>query len=94
MKKPLLLIIFFLIAIISLSIVQVGTSSKLSTTGIELESLQSQISKYKKENTILEEKVLEASSLINVSKKAKALGFVQVRSQIYLSNPLPLALNQ
>lgn len=92
MKKPLLLIIFFIITIISLSIVQVVVSNKLSTTGIELENLQSQINKYKKENTILEEKVLEASSLINVSKKAKDLGFVEAKSQIYLSSPLPLAI--
>lgn len=94
MKKPLLLIIFFIITIITLSIIQVGTSSKLSTTGIELEKLQSQIDQYKKENMILEEKVLEASALINVSKKAEALGFVQSRSHIYLSSPLPFALNQ
>lgn len=92
MKKPLLLIIFFIITIITLSVVKVGTSSKLSTTGIELEKLQSQISKYKKENMILEENVLEASALINVSKKAGELGFVRSKSQIYLSNPLPFAL--
>ncbi len=92
MKKPLLLIIFFIIFILSLSIIQVGTSSKLSTTGIELEEMQSQINKYKKENMILEEKVLENSALINISKKAKKLGFIQSRSQIYLSNPLPFAL--
>lgn len=94
MKKPLLLIIFFIITIMALSTVQVGTSSKLSTTGIELEKLQAQINKYKKENMILEEKVLEASALINVSKRAKDLGFVQSKSQIYLSSPLPFALNQ
>ncbi|MBU3978531.1 hypothetical protein KKE68_02395 [Patescibacteria group bacterium] len=94
MKKPLLLITFFIIFILSLSIIQVGTSSKLSTTGIELEEMQSQINKYKKENMILEEKVLENSALINISKKAKKLGFIQSRSQIYLSNTLPFALNQ
>lgn len=92
MKKPLLLIIFFLTIIMVLSTVQVGTSSKLSTTGLELEKLQSQINKYKKENMVLEEKVLESSALINVSRKAKELGFVQSRSQIYLSSPLPFAL--
>lgn len=92
MKKPLLLIIFFIVLIVSLSIAQVGASSKLSTTGIELEDMQSQISKYKKENMILEEKVLEASALINVSRKANELGFVESKSQIYLSNGLPFAL--
>lgn len=94
MKKPLFLIIFLIITIVTLAIVQVGASSKLSTTGIELENLQAQINTYKKENTILEEKVLEAQSLTNVSKKAKELGFVQSKSQIYLFAPLPLALKQ
>lgn len=42
----------------------------------------------------MKEKVLEASSLLNVSQKAKALGFVESKSQVYLSDPLPLALNQ
>lgn len=94
MKKPLFLIIIFIITIITLSVIKVGTSNKLSTTGIELENLQSEIAKYKKENTLLQEKVLEAGALINISKKAKDLGFVKSRSQIYLSSPLPLALKQ
>ena len=94
MKKPILIIAFFIISIISLWITQVVISNRLSTTGIELEKIQSEIAKYKKENTLLEEKVLEASSLMNISKKAESLGFVESKSQIYLTNPLPLALNQ
>ena len=92
MKKPVLVITFFIISIISLWVTQVVISNRLSTTGIELEKIQSEVAKYKKENTRLEEKILEASSLMNVSKKAKALGFVESKSQIYLTNPLPLAL--
>lgn len=94
MKKPLFIIIFFLSTITSLSIIQVALSNRLSTTGIEFESLQSKIEKYKKENALIEEKVLEASALINIAKEAKVLGFVETKSQIYLSNPLPLASNQ
>ncbi len=94
MKKPVLIITFFIISIISLWITQVVISNRLSTTGIELEKIQSEIAKYKKENTLLEEKILQASSLMNISKKAKSLGFVESRSQIYLTNPLPLSLNQ
>lgn len=94
MKKPFLIITFFIISMISLWVVQVVISNRLSTTGIELEKIQSEVAKYKKENTLLEEKVLEASSLINVSQKAKSLGFVESKSQIYLTSPLPLALNR
>jgi cell division protein FtsL len=94
MKKPVFIITFFIISIVSLWVTQVVISNRLSTTGIELEKIQSEIAKYKKENTLMEEKVLAASSLLNISKKAKALGFVESKSSVYLSNPLPLALNQ
>ena len=94
MKKPLILIIFFITVITGLVVVQVAVSNKISTAGIELENLQAQTFKIKKENTILEDKVLEASSIINLSNKAKELGFVSVKSNIYISNPLPLALKQ
>ena len=94
MKKPVLIIIFFIISIISLWTTQVLISNRLSTTGIELQKIQSEIARYKKENTLIKEKVLEASSLLKVSQKAKTLGFVESKSQIYLSDPLPLALNQ
>jgi cell division protein FtsL len=92
-KKPLLLITFFIAVIITLSVIQVAISNRISTAGIELENLQSQIEKYKKQNTLLEEKILEASALTNISKKAKALGFVDYKSQVYLTNPLPIALS-
>lgn len=94
MKKPLLIITLFILIIVGLSVFKVAISNKLSTTGIELENIQSRISVLKKENVLLEEKVLEASSLINISKKAKTLGFVEAKSQIYISNQLPLALKQ
>lgn len=92
MKKPLFLIFFIITIIIGLAVVQVVVSNKLSTAGIELENLQSKVDAYRKENINLDEKVLEASSLQNLSKKARAIGFVQAKSQIYLTNPVPLAL--
>ncbi len=94
MKKPLFLIIFLLFVITSLSVIQVVLSNRLSTTGIELENLQTEIEKYKKENSLIEEKVLEASALISIESRAKASGFIESKSQIHLSNSLPLALNQ
>ncbi len=92
-KKPLLLMLFFIAVVIGLSIIQVAISNRISTAGIELENLQTKIEKYKKENTLLEEKILEISALTSISKKAKALGFIDAKSQVYLTNPLPIALN-
>lgn len=94
MKRPFIIILLFIFTIISLSVLRVALSNKLSTTGIELENLQVQLINYSKENTILEEKVLQVSSLINLSNEAKTLGFVETKSEVFLTNPVPLALRQ
>jgi cell division protein FtsL len=94
MKKPMFLIIFIGLIIIGLSLVRVTVVNSISTTGIELVTLQNEINSYKKQNTLLKEQYLETSSLTNIQDKAKKLGFVEAKSQIYLSTPLPLALKQ
>ena len=63
MKKSGYIFISLVIVIIALTIVHVVVSNMLSTTGIELEKLQTELTAYKKENVILQEQVLEASSL-------------------------------
>lgn len=92
MKKPVLIITSLIITVISLSILRVALVNSISTDGIELDELQNKISYYKKENILLEEKYLEVASLVNIEYKAKSLGFVDAKSQVYLSTPLPLAL--
>lgn len=88
------LISFFLFSIIALSVVRVGVVNSISTTGEELATLETQIKDVKKQNTILEEQYLALSSLTNIEEKAKQLGFIEAKSQLYLSTPLPLALKQ
>jgi hypothetical protein len=94
MKKPILLLSGIIFIILSLSIVQVSVANSMSTTGVELSQLQKELAKYEKENKLLEERYLEAASLTNLDKQAKKIGFVESKSQEYLSTPLPLALNQ
>ncbi len=94
MKRPVFLIIVILLIIVALAVVRVGFENSISTTGIELVNLQSQIKTYKKQNALLKEQYLETSSLTNLSSKAKKLGYVESKSQLYLSIPLPLALKQ
>jgi cell division protein FtsL len=94
MKRPRLLISTILSIIIVLTVVRVGIENSISTTGIELMALQEKAEKYKKENAIMEEKYLESTSLTKISSVAKEKGFVEVNNQMYLSTPLPLALNQ
>jgi cell division protein FtsL len=92
MKKPMALLSLLFVVIVGLSIVQIALSNQMATTGTELTTLTKKIDDYKKENTLLNEKVLEASSLTALDARAQKLGFVPETSQIDLSTPLPLAL--
>ena len=91
MKKSGYIFISLVIVIIALTIVHVVVSNMLSTTGIELEKLQTDLTAYKKENVILQEQVLEASSLDHIASAAAAMGFVSVKTPVVLDSPLPLA---
>jgi len=77
--------------ILGLSIAQASMANQISTTGSELVSLQQQVKDYKRDNTILQEQLLEASSFTNLEKKAQKLGFVEAKTPEYLNAPLPLA---
>lgn len=94
MKRPLTIIIITFIIIIGLSVVQVSVSNQLSTTGTELAEVEHQIDQYKKENTQLQEKVLLASSLTTIAKKAEKKGFIEPKSFVYLTTQPQLALNK
>lgn len=94
MKRPVLFISFIFSIVVGLTVIQVGIMNQMTTTGIELVKIEKELTMYRKENTILEEQLLASESLTNISGKAKRLGFVDSKSQVYFSTPLPLALNQ
>lgn len=94
MKKPFLFLGSLFLLILLLSVVQVVVSNRLSTTGTTLGKLQDDISQYKKENAILREKVLIASSLDHIASSAAELGFAQTKTHVFLSTPLPIALQR
>lgn len=94
MKKPALVISFLCIIILFLSVVQVVVSSKLSTTGVVLGNLDDAINAYKKNNEVLSEKLLSASSYSHIASAAATIGFVSTKSHVYLTSPLPLAIRQ
>jgi cell division protein FtsL len=91
MRRPILVLTLLLTMILGLSITQASMANQISTTGADLVAVQQEVKDYKKNNTILKEKVLEASSFTNLTKKAKKLGFVEAKSPEYLNAPLPLA---
>lgn len=91
MKLTRLIIVFVFVTIISLAIGQVVAANSLSTTGIELAKLQTEIKKYKKQNAILKEKVLHEGSLTKIASEAGELGFIKVTKTVDVHSPLPMA---
>jgi cell division protein FtsL len=94
MKRPKRLISFIFLIILALSVVRVSIENNISTTGVELMSLQEKLETYKKENSQLEESYLASSSLTKISEIAQKKGFVESKNPVYFSTPLPLALKQ
>ena len=92
MKKPAFFITLIIFTIIVLTIAYVMVSSSLSTTGILLNDIEKKINVYKRENANLREKVLFASSFTNIASEASQLGFVESKSEVFLTTPLPLAV--
>lgn len=91
MKRPIYVIIFIFVTILGLGIAQISTANQISTTGAELAALQREVDTYERENTILEEELLEAASFTNISKQAEKLGYAEVKTSVSLTAPLPLA---
>ena len=82
-----------IVAIIGLSVVRVVVTNNISTNGAELGELQEKVKQIKKENALLHEEILESSSLNYVASQAAEVGFVPSKTQMVVSSPLPLALN-
>lgn len=91
MKKPTLIITVVVTLIIVLSVVQVVVSNRLSTTGIILEEMSWAITTLQIDNATLSERVLTASSLTNIASRASSIGFVEGKSFVRVTKPLPLA---
>lgn len=94
MKKPLFFLSLLFMTILVLSVVQVVATNRLSTTGTTLGALQDEIKKYKTENAILKETVLEASSLTQIASSAATLGLEPSKSHVFVGQPQPIALQR
>lgn len=94
MHKPALLILFSIFIIALLAVVRIGVSNKLSTSGIALKKIEDQLNSYKKENMILQEKLLTYASFTQIASKAAQLGFVQDKKSFILNGSLPLSYKQ
>ena len=91
MKKPVLFTACIVITIITLSIVQISVSNSLSTTGIGLLKIEKQVKQYRKENALLSQRILELSSYTRIASQASEMGFIEEKSQMAVTGPLPIA---
>ena len=91
MNRPAIFIAINIAIIVGLSVVQVVVANSISTTGIELSKIQQDIASLKKQNAILHENVLTASSFTQIASRASEMGFEEGKSTLVISEPLPLA---
>ncbi|MFH1833057.1 MAG: hypothetical protein ABH816_02710 [Candidatus Levyibacteriota bacterium] len=91
MKKPVFFLTFLILIAVSLTIVQIFVSNRISTTGLVLSNFEEEANNYERENSLLKEKLLTISSLNYIASQAGQLGFVEDKSKIFLVEPLPLA---
>lgn len=94
MKKPIAFVFFLTITIISLSVLQVVVSNRLSTSGILLDKLEKEIDTYEKENYALKEELYTLASLTQIASSAGSFGFVGKRHEVVLMGQPPIALKR
>ena len=76
------------------TLVQISVSNSLTTEGLQLSKIQSQIDATKKANLLLAERVYTDGSYTHIASQAARIGFVQAKSSIFISDLGPLALKQ
>lgn len=89
--RIILISLYSLVAVFA--IIQITASNFLATDGVNLAQIQNNISRIKKENMVLSEKVYTLSSLTEVASSAAMLGFIPEKDTLFLNTPLPVAMN-
>lgn len=94
MKRTKVLLSCLIATVLVLVVIQVVASNRISTAGIELSALQTELKEVKRENSLLREKILTVSSLNLIASRAGELGFIEGKQRVYITDPLPLARNE
>lgn len=87
MKRTKLLIGFFVSVILGLCLLQVIASNRISTTGIELAKLETEVNDIRRENLLLKEQILKRASLTRIASAAGEMGFVEAKSTLFIAPP-------
>jgi cell division protein FtsL len=83
MKKTSIIIIVLIAVVSVLSIAKTIMYNSFSTAGVEIDKIEKDISSYKTENSILSEKLLVESSLMNIASRAAEIGFEESDSVVF-----------
>ncbi len=94
MKKPALILSTLIFVILVLSVVRITVANRISTSGIALQNMENQVSSFRKENLILQEKLLTVSSFTQIASKAAEMGFVPKTSNFVITTSVPVAIRQ
>jgi hypothetical protein len=94
MNKPYIVIFLLLGLIFSLSVGKAVLHNSLSTSGIFINKIEKEIAVLKTQNALLSEDLLVASSLRNITEKAKQLGFTNENTLMVIKTSKPLAIKQ
>lgn len=92
--KPALIIASLVFVILVLSVVRISVANRIATSGIELQSIETQVVSLRKENLILQEKLLTVSSFTQIASRAGELGFVPSKANLVISTGIPVAIKQ
>lgn len=94
MRKPALIIFIQIFVILTLTVIRVAVTNRISTSGIEMASIEQSMDSIKKENLILQEKLLTLSSYTEIASHAAQIGFVPAKNNFAVSSTVPVAIKQ
>lgn len=92
-KKTKLFASLIAICILSLSIIQIIVTNHGISSGDNVTKLEEEKDRLLEENDKLETQIAKFTSIKNIKEQAKKIGFIEASSIVYLSTPLPVALN-
>lgn len=90
--RHIFLLTVIIFAVISLTVVQVVVSNKLSTAGKELSQITDKIEEQKLANEILKAQIASMSAFTNIAKNAQKLGYARDNSPLVLGGKELFAL--
>jgi hypothetical protein len=91
MKKRTIALFGMGATLVLLVVAQAIVANSFSTVGVDVSSMQNEILTYKKENSLLKEKLLTRSSLTEIAESMEDSGYITAKTQLSFSTSSKLA---